>query len=604
MSSAGAKKNVPDGEIRSLRSILVSLEFFRHFPDELVNQLENYIQLRKYEVGEVLLSQGQMNKDLYFLLSGRLSISVDGGIVAEMNRRGDLVGEMSVISQQPVTATITATKPSEVLIISAEDINSLHGAKNEGFQNALYRVYAQDLANKLRITNQKAKYFEDLTNQLTQAQEELREINRDLEKKVEKRTLDLKKRTEDLQASHKTLEAQNAELTASHRKMEELYFTRQLTFQKLEELYSHSLIPLQKTLTQIEHEAQSGAPRNLVKKASHELSEVLNLLEPVTSIYSSQLAMKTKKVLLAEPDMKSQMLAKMALGGTGVSLDIVSNLAEGMAVLSQKTYDIIFVSSETLDLGELAYVANPACHTIFMTSERPDQYLTKLRENKVMPHIVSRDSEDRAFTIKNILTSVTKLASGDIFGLDKYLAWGSNLRRTAILGSDQRSQLIADMDTLFSGLGIRRTVRDRAAAVLEELLMNAIYDAPVDRQGQSLHNHKSRLEEIHLLPEHQGQLLFGTDGMILAVSVSDPFGSLKGETILHYLERCYGGAETGHSQGANKAGGGRGLYQIIENSDLVVFNIKPGVRTEVIAIFNVDPKEVRQKYPSFHLFMQ
>lgn len=600
----GAKKSEPQDELEFAKSILAKLEFFRHFPEELLHRLANRVVIKKFSQGEVILSQGQMNSDLFFLLSGVLSVLVDGGLVAELRRKGDLVGEMSVISRKPAAATIKAKNDSEVLIVASQDIDDLSDKENDGFQQALYRVYAQDLTNKLRITNQKAKYFEDLTAQLTKAQEDLREINRDLEEKVRTRTIDLQKRTEDLQRSHLKLEQQNAELVASHKKMEELYFTRELTFQKLEELYKNSLIPLQMTLVQLEQATAEGAQRDLVHMAGRELSEVLYLLEPVASIYSSQLAMKAKRVLLAEPNMKHQVMAKMALGGTGVALEIVSTLEEGKKALAEKPYDIIFVSVEMLDLCDLAQDLNPLCHTVFMTSDRIDQYLPKLRDHKVMPHIVSRDAEDRTFTIKNIVTSVTKLASGDIFGLSKYLAWGSDVKRAPIIRSESRGEIIASMDKHLSKLGVRRTVRDRASTVLEELLMNAIYDAPVDKNGQPLYNHLSRLKSIELKPEHQGRLLFGTDGMILAISVEDPFGALSGDTILQYLDRCYGGAETGHAPGFLKAGGGRGLHQIIENSDLVVFNLHPGVKTEVIAIFNVDPKDSGHKNPSFHLFTQ
>lgn len=604
--SRGAKKMDSIQEAIASASVLRDLHFFKHFPDHLIDKLSRQVQIKTVSAGSVILTQGQINADLFILLSGILSVSVDDGVVARLDKRGDLVGEMSVITRQPVAATITAEVETQILILRGRDFQALEGTSSDGFQHALYRVYAHDLSSKLRVTNQKAKYFEDLTAKLTQAQNELREVNKGLELKVASRTLDLNKRTQDLEKSHQKLEQQNAELVASHKKMEELYFTRELTFQKLEDLYKNSLIPLQMTLLQIEQNSVEGSQQDLIKTASHELSDVLNLLEPVVSIYSSQKAMKSKRVLLAESNMKHQMLAKMALGGTGVELDIASNFEEGKAALSGKSYDILFVSAEMLQLCDLSQALNPSIQVVFMTSDRIDHYLPSLREHKVMPHIVSRDENDRTFTIKNIVTSVAKLASGDIFGVSKYLAWGSDLRTVGISGSDKRDQLIRDMSLHFEQLGIRRTVRDRAATALEEMLMNAIYDAPVGKDGKSLYNHLSRLETVSLSPEHQASLRYGTDGMILAIAVEDPFGSLDGGTILNYLDKCYGGVttETGHDGTVPKGGGGRGLHQIIENSDLVVFNIHTGFRTEVIALFNVAPRDVTQKFPSFHLFSQ
>ncbi len=55
----------------------------------------------------------------------------------------------------------------------------------------------------------------------------------------------------------------------------------------------------------------------------------------------------------------------------------------------------------------------------------------------------------------------------------------------------------------------------------------------------------SRTEDIVLKPEEQGLVRWATDGVILAVSVQDPFGSLKGSTILKYLEKNYAGLGQG-----------------------------------------------------------
>jgi hypothetical protein len=54
---------------------------------------------------------------------------------------------------------------------------------------------------------------------------------------------------------------------------------------------------------------------------------------------------------------------------------------------------------------------------------------------------------------------------------------------------------------------------------------------------------------------------------------------------------------------ANKGGAGLGLYQLISKSDLVIFNVEADKKTEVIALFNTDPKLAKiHKTPSFHFF--
>ncbi|MCB0366567.1 MAG: cyclic nucleotide-binding domain-containing protein [Bdellovibrionaceae bacterium] len=602
--SQAAQKRETALDRKTIVESLLEFPFFKHFPEKLLEQVADHVEYYTYPQGASVLLQGQLNHDLYFLLSGKLGVYVDGGVVATLDKKGSLVGEMSVISRQPVGATIKAEAPVEMLVINANKFNTLEGTDSDGFQHALYRVYAHDLTEKLRVTNQKAKYFEDLTNKLTEAQEELKEINRDLEEKVRERTADLQKRTEDLVKSHAKLEQQNAELVASHKKLEELYSTRTLTFKKLEDLYKNFLVPLQMTLMQIEQQSSGGHQKEMVQSAIGEVNDVLELLEPVTSLYSTEQAMKSKRVLLAEPNKKQQITAKMALGGTGVELDIVSDLEEGKKLVAEHPVDIAFIPAEMLELVALAQKANPSCHFVFMTSAYIPEYLPVLKKHDFLPHIISRDENDRTFTIKNIVTSVAKLAGGDIFGLSKYLAWGVDIKSAPIIRSDERGKLIDQMDEYFSGLGIRSTIRERMRTVSEELLMNAIYDAPVDQDGKSMYNHISRNELVILDSAHIGRLQYATDGMLMAVSVSDPNGALSGLTILNYLEKCYGGAEGGHDEDASKGGAGRGIHQIIENADLTVFNIRPGSKTEVIALFNVDPKAQGDKHPSFHLFQE
>jgi hypothetical protein len=137
--------------------------------------------------------------------------------------------------------------------------------------------------------------------------------------------------------------------------------------------------------------------------------------------------------------------------------------------------------------------------------------------------------------------------------------------------------------------------------VAEEMLMNSIYDAPTDSSGKSLFNHLPRSVEVQLSESQSCKLRYSTDGNLLAVSVSDPFGGLTKETIINYLDSCYQGKAGIFN--ADKGGAGRGLHQIIESSDLSIFNVRRKIRTEVISIFNLDTsvkKDVQK--PSFHYF--
>lgn len=592
-------RQVSTAQPNEVISTLSKFPFFKGFDSQLLAQLASVALFRTVSKGDEILTQGQSNSDLFILLKGRLEVLVDGVAVTFLVKPGELIGEMSVISKRPCSATIRAATETEFYVLKADELAAWKGNDQDRIQHLLFKIYSQVLADRLEITNQKAKRIEDMNRQLAEAQAELTLSNHELEKKVEERTASLKQRSIDLTVLNHKLEAQNADMMVSHRKLEELYANRATTMSQLQNLYTHHLIPLDQSLAKVGN-GQSEALKSVTETVKAEVKSAVRLLEPITSLYNTELAMRSKRVLLADSNRKQQMHAKLALGGTGVNIEMVETLDEAKEKL-EKPFDILFLDSSMLSLADLARAKNPGAKVVLMTSDYIPNYLPDLLKLSTMPNIVSRSDEDRTFTVKNIVTSVTKLTSKDIFGLEKYLAWGVEIREHTVSHSDQRKEFIAAMDEYFDKLGVRRTNRERMGTVAEELLMNAIYDAPLGANGKSLFNHIPRTTPVQLTPEQSGSFRYATDGMFCALSVSDPFGGLSGSTILKYLQSCYGG-QAGEMN-KEKGGAGRGLHQIVENSDLVVFNLKPGRCTEVIALFNVDPKSNPIQYPTFHLFL-
>jgi len=87
-------------------------------------------------------------------------------------------------------------------------------------------------------------------------------------------------------------------------------------------------------------------------------------------------------------------------------------------------------------------------------------------------------------------------------------------------------------------VGVRRQVRSAIGQVCEELLMNALYDAPVDEQGHPLFAEvevKARLEKLSPRPV---SIRYAATETGFAVSVRDRFGRLDKATVLRYIDKC------------------------------------------------------------------
>jgi CRP-like cAMP-binding protein len=66
--------------------------------------------------GRVIARQGEKGREFFVIIDGSADVTVDGRSVASLGA-GDYFGEMSLLTEQPRTATVTATSPMRGLVI-------------------------------------------------------------------------------------------------------------------------------------------------------------------------------------------------------------------------------------------------------------------------------------------------------------------------------------------------------------------------------------------------------------------------------------------------------------------------------------------------------
>jgi sigma-B regulation protein RsbU (phosphoserine phosphatase) len=86
---------------------------------EALKSLTEDCPLRLLKIGDVLLAPGQMNRNLYLLLDGRLKVHIDRIDSEEsfLILPGECAGEISVIDCRPATAYVVADEPSLILVM-------------------------------------------------------------------------------------------------------------------------------------------------------------------------------------------------------------------------------------------------------------------------------------------------------------------------------------------------------------------------------------------------------------------------------------------------------------------------------------------------------
>jgi hypothetical protein len=184
------------------------------------------------------------------------------------------------------------------------------------------------------------------------------------------------------------------------------------------------------------------------------------------------------------------------------------------------------------------------------------------------------------------IASATKTLEHDLFGLHKYFPWGVTVFSMKVRNYEDKTEAISIIMQYAEAAGMRGPVRERIQLACDELMMNALYHAPVDEQGRELYRDKPR-KELAKLDEVSGiQIQYGCSGRYFGVSVRDEFGSLTRGKILDYLTRISRGV--GANIESKTAGAGLGIVSIAQSVSKLIFNIVPGVSTEVIALFDTD----------------
>lgn len=283
-------------------------------------------------------------------------------------------------------------------------------------------------------------------------------------------------------------------------------------------------------------------------------------------------------------------------------LQIATDQSQAKQKLLSNVFDLVIVGPQDLALADDIEKQAPDCKVVLVTSEQASAYVPRLSWSARLRNVISHSNASSILLDRDFRVMVSKLATRSAPSPDDYLSPGTPLLSRAIVCNSERSKLLDEFINFSHASGVRKSVTRKAARIADELLMNALFAAPQDGQGNALYNSAPRTSQIELKAEQQGCFRYGCDGDLLVIAVGDPFGALTLETLLGYLASCYQ-EQAGSLQGTEKAGAGLGLYQVLESSSILCINRVAGRRTEMIAVLAVDREAASSNHGgSLHFF--
>ena len=294
---------------------------------------------------------------------------------------------------------------------------------------------------------------------------------------------------------------------------------------------------------------------------------------------SRQNSLSRHTVLAISPDIEqlSRLVKNLELAGAKVDA-----LRHTSAIQSPKIgHRYVFVDIADGDQKKLDFVLDRCsehAHIVVITDSAPLQEFVRLLKDPRVNHIITRQELD-----VSVVITARKLLSGDIFGIEHYLPPNTPVHYCRLNDFAGRGKAIDAVLDYAKEFGIRTRLRDSIAQVCEELLMNALYDAPVDDSGHQVFSAVDPHDRVNIRSPKPVSIRFAATETQFVIAVRDRYGRLAKKTIVAYINKCL----TETNQIDRKAhGAGLGIYLIANAAASYIVNVAYDVATEVICTFD------------------
>src|SRR5678816_4004244 len=189
-----------------------------------------------------------------------------------------------------------------------------------------------------------------------------------------------------------------------------------------------------------------------------------------------------RRVLAISADLDQLRRIVGTLERAGAEVDAVRNSDAIAAEVIPHRY-VFFAPSDgdTTALGGLVPKLRDRAHVTIVTQRASLSDLTTYLRDDRVNHVVVGDELDNG-----VFVTAQKLLTGDIFGIEKYLPPGTPVHYARLRDFEGRGRAIQTVLDFAEEAKMRRQVRGAIGQVCEELLMNALYDAPVDDTGRPI----------------------------------------------------------------------------------------------------------------------
>lgn len=128
--------------------------FFSGLPEAEVEGAVDGLEVRRLPAGTVVVAEGDIPGEMYVVRSGSADVQIEdrAGVLRTLNRigAGETIGEMSLLTRQPASATVSIAEDAELLVLNDHDLQEL-GRRLPGLERNMISILASRLVRVNRL---------------------------------------------------------------------------------------------------------------------------------------------------------------------------------------------------------------------------------------------------------------------------------------------------------------------------------------------------------------------------------------------------------------------------------------------------------------------
>lgn len=214
---------------------------------------------------------------------------------------------------------------------------------------------------------------------------------------------------------------------------------------------------------------------------------------------------------------------------------------------------------------------------IFLMSTKPLIETPYVFQGPVFWHHFYRQYKPpAAFLASKILNQVEAV---DPFGLEKYAPSGSKIQKITLNRSAEKAVAMTALGRVLNTLKIPNRLNEKVVQAVDEMIMNALFDAPV-KNGAQYRIESERTLNFSLTDREVIDIFFGISPECLSICVRDYFGTFHKEIAVRLLRNNYHDNQYQVKESTRAAG--LGIYGIVLSGLSMLVVNRPGKMTEVM----------------------